>query len=320
MDLLNKLEKWRKLPHKIIRMWERQCNKHHAYDYPETSGGWRKYGSKPVYGNISTGSIFDPYVQKCGEEYVMYASERNSGSIIRLESSDGKSWKNKQVCLCGGCLKWAASVNRACVMPKDNEWHMWFTGQKNNFSVIGYARSKDGILFHPVSDIPALHPIEAYEGNSVMNPCVLWDARKSIYKMWYSAGEDYEPDVICYAESSDGMLWQRYREPVMRPDKKYKYAQYKLGGCDVKYLNGKYVMFYIGYQNLDVARICNAESIDGIHWMPSVDNPIIAPTYGSWDADAVYKPSVVSEGETFLLWYNGRHKRREYIGLALFGE
>ena len=37
-----------------------------------------------------------------------------------------------------------------------------------------------------------------------MNPFVMYEDGK--FKMWYAAGETYEPNVICYAESDDGVL------------------------------------------------------------------------------------------------------------------
>lgn len=41
-------------------------------------------------------------------------------------------------------------------------------------------------------------------------------------------------------------------------------GKYKIGGCHVIELSeNELLMFYIGYQNLDVARICYAKSIDG---------------------------------------------------------
>jgi len=65
-------------------------------------------------------------------------------------------------------------------------------------------------------------------------------------------------------------------------------------GCDILKENDRYYMFYIGYQNVDTARVCMAESNDGIHnWVRSMDNPVISPEKKSWDADAVYKPTVV---------------------------
>lgn len=76
-------------------------------------------------------------------------------------------------------------------------------------------------------------------------------------------------------------------------------------------------MYYIGYQNVDVARICYATSKDGIQWNRSEDNLLISPSRNRFDSDACYKPAVVEHGGKQYLWYNGRHKHDEYIGLAI---
>lgn len=47
--------------------------------------------------------------------------------------------------------------------------------------------------------------------------------------------------------------------------------------------------------------------------------PLIQPGCNAeaWDAEAVYKPTVVREGKRWLLWYNGRRGGSEQIGLAV---
>ncbi|MCD7923962.1 MAG: hypothetical protein LUI85_04395 [Bacteroides sp.] len=67
---------------------------------------------------------------------------------------------------------------------------------------------------------------------------------------------------------------------------------------------------------MDVARICEAHSNDGVNWIRSLENPILSPTYNSWDSDAVYKPAVVYNDDSIFVWYNGRYGRKEYIGFA----
>ena len=71
-------------------------------------------------------------------------------------------------------------------------------------------------------------------------------------------------------------------------------------------------------ENIDNARICTAESDDGIHWKRNKQNPILAATKSAWDSDAVYKPSVYFDEieNKALLWYNGRKGHDEYIGVA----
>ena len=183
-------------------------------------------------------------------------------------------------------------------------------------TALGYAISHDGKLYKR-KEIPVVSATLSFEGVSVMNPCVLWDCKNNKYRMWYSAGENYEPDVICYAESVDGINWTKYTAPVLELDKSRKWEQYKVGGCFVTVDDdGVYTLYYIGYQNVDVARICYATSKDGINWVRDDNNLILSPTKGAWDSDAVYKPSILQcEGKLYL-WYNGRKGKEEYIGLA----
>ena len=52
-----------------------------------------------------------------------------------------------------------------------------------------------------------------------MCPHVLWDEEKKLYRLWYSGGEQYEPDAIGYATSPDGLKWTKHENnPVFRGD------------------------------------------------------------------------------------------------------
>ena len=78
-------------------------------------------------------------------------------------------------------------------------------------------------------------------------------------------------------------------------------------------------MFYIGYSDINTARIFVALSRNGINNWKRGNNPIIEPTKDIFDNDACYKPSAVFnwKNNRWMLWYNGRNKNKEYIGLAL---
>jgi hypothetical protein len=139
--------------------------------------------------------------------------------------------------------------------------------------------------------------------------------------MWYSAGETYEPNVICRAASLDGINWRKHRaNPIFVKEPANFYERDRIGGCQViPYKNG-YLMFYIGYEDIDTARICAAWSPNGISmWRRLRSNPLVSPGPGMWDSDACYKPSAAYEKDNgrWLLWYNGRRGDEEYIGLAI---
>ncbi len=304
---------------KVRRKIEYIHNKKATYDYAPQQGGGEKYGS-PVFGDETTASVFDPFVVMIEDRYRLFVSERKNSGIICTDSTDGIEWEKWKVALeAGDKGSWEERVNRASVCKIDGKWLMWYTGQSRNNSAIGIATSDDGIRFTRMQQKPILVPSEPYEKGSVMNPCVLWDKDEKIFKMWYAAGEQFEPDVLCYAESKDGINWERYANNPILEKSNEKYDQCKVGGCDILKENDRYYMFYIGYQNVDTARVCMAESNDGIHnWVRSMDNPVISPEKKSWDADAVYKPTVVlnKQKNKLLMWYNGRKQNCERIGLV----
>lgn len=304
---------------KISRKCRRILNQTKAFDYPETAVGWKKYEGNPILQD-KVGSVFDPYVCRFGNAYIMCVSRRANHSLAFYESSNGIEWKNSYTVLEGlPGNTWEAKVNRATFLKHNGLWYLWYTGQTDNHSAIGLAISEDGHIFKRVSKDPVIRPDLPAEGTAVMNPCVIWDASSKLFKMWYAAGENYEPDVIMYAESADGILWEKRPEPVMKAEKKLKYQQYKVGACDIAIMrDGTYRMAYIGYQNVDVARVCLASSMDGIHWVPSKENPIISPGKGKWDSDSVYKPTIeFTDDRTVRVWYNGRSRYTESIGLAM---
>ena len=92
----------------------------------------------------------------------------------------------------------------------------------------------------------------------------------------------------------------------------------KVTACQVVKLRDWHYMFYIGFQTHERATICLARSRDGItNWERLQDNPIVAPDKDAWDADACYKPYAIFDGHRWLLWYNGRCKAPEQIGLVV---
>lgn len=287
---------------------------------------WIKYKLNPVLGYDINTIVFDPFVMLDENKlYRMYVSWRNVGKIALSFSSDGIKWSNLQIVLeKGNSSSWENIVNRASVIYKDGVYYMWYTGQSNGVSKIGYAISKDGLYFKKL-DNPVLIPEYSYEKESVMNPHVIYDDKEKIYKMWYSAGESYEPDVIGYATSEDGINWIKYKNnPIFFKNRnKLSLDSFKIGGCDVhKMQDNTYLMFYIGYSDINTARIFVAKSKNGItNWKRNF-NPIIEPTKNEFDNNACYKPSAIydKKNNKWMLWYNGRKKEKEFIGLAIYNK
>ena len=310
---------------KIIKRLCRGCvrafNQLCTYDFPEEGGGWIKYNCNPVLGDAQTGSMFDPFVRIVNNEYVMCVSRRKTHTLEFYRSSNGINWTNPITVLSGiDGSSWETEVNRGSFVLKDGRWYLWYTGQHDGRSCIGLVISEDGMKFKRHSDVPVLTPELQFEGVAVMNPCVLWNEDEKMYQMWYAAGENYEPDVLCYAESQDGVQWKKNAAPILTADKQIEFQKAKVGACDIlKLKNGQYCMAYIAYENTNVARIALAYSEDGVSsWVYKNDTPILSPGRGKWDCNAVYKPTLCfdQQGESIFLWYNGRKKHCERIGLA----
>ena len=280
---------------------------------------WVKY-EKPVLGGGDLGTVFDISVLKDGKEYIMYSSWRPKRSVAISTSADGKNWTSPEIVLGpNDVTEWEDDINRPSVLIKDGIYHLWYTGQyKGKNSWIGYATSKDGKNFVRQSDKPVISPTEPWEKVAVMCPHVIWDEKEKIFKMWYSGGEQYEPDAIGYATSKDGLNWNKHLQPVFVAEPSKEWEQYKVTACQVIKRKNDYLMFYIGFRDIDFAQIGMARSKNGIdNWERYRANPIIAPTENAWDASACYKPFAIQEKNRWMLWYNGRNGSLEQIGLAI---
>jgi predicted GH43/DUF377 family glycosyl hydrolase len=301
----------------------------------ETAGGWAKYPGSPVLGG-SLGTCFDVSVLKepDADKFRMWFSWRPKKSIALVESRDGTSWGEPVIVLGpNNATDWEADVNRPVVIRRPDGYHLWYTGQARGQSWIGYATSLDGRAGHHPQDgragwswkrmspKPVLSPEKPWEKTSLMCPHVIYDDQTKLYRMWYSGGEQYEPNAIGYATSPDGLRWTKHQDnPIFRPDPKSAWEQERVTACQVVRQGDWHVMFYIGFRDVDHAQIGVARSKDGITgWQRHPANPIIRPGKDRWDHDAVYKPYAILDGDRWLLWYNGRRGGGEQIGLAIHG-
>lgn len=281
---------------------------------------FHKFEGSPVFGNRETGTMFDAYVWKQNGQLRMDVSWRPKMALAVTFSDDGIHWDEPIITLeRNPASGWEDDLNRNCVVPVPGGegYLMWYTGQARGKSWIGIAHSKDGIHFERFRNEPVLSPEADFEGESVMNPYVMYEDGK--YRMWYAAGETYEPNVICYAESSDGIHWEKYgQNPIFTCAPENEYEQNRIGSCHVLHEEDGYLMFYIGYRDIHTACVCAARSKDGITgWERMKENPLVVPTEGTWDENSCYKPTVIRGADgVYHLWYNGRRGAEEYIGYA----
>jgi hypothetical protein len=286
----------------------------------ETAGGWKKFEGNPVMGG-EYGTCFDISVLREGGKYRMWLSWRPQKSVALVESADGIHWSEPPQIVLGPRPEtgWEDSINRPVVVLRTDGYHMWYTGQVKGRSWIGYATSSDGVHWKRMSDKPVLTAEKDWEKPSVMCPHVMWDERAKVFRMWYSGGDNYEPNAIGYATSEDGLTWKKCEaNPVFSGDSCIEWEKDRVTACQVERRGGYYLMFYIGFRDVHHAQIGVARSRDGITgWQRHPANPIVRPGKDQWDHDACYKPYAIFDGQKWLLWYNGRRGRLEQIGVVL---
>lgn len=284
----------------------------------EVQGGWRKYSGNPVLGG-EYGTIFDICVLRERDGFRMWVSWRPKKSVALTESGDGIHWSVPEIVLPPAMeTGWEDDINRPVVVHREDTYHMWYTGQANGKSKIGYATSAEGRKWTRLSRNPVLESTEPWEGVALMCPHVIWDQQGQTWRMWYSGGEQYEPNAIGYATSPDGIHWTKYsKNPVITPAPRTEWEKERITAAQIIRWKGWYYAFYIGFRDVDHAQIGLARSRDGIQdWIRHRDNPIVRPTPNGWDADACYKPYAVLVNGRWMLWYNGRNKSFEQIGLV----
>jgi beta-1,2-mannobiose phosphorylase / 1,2-beta-oligomannan phosphorylase len=292
-----------------------------------TRGGWQKHPASPVLGG-PLGTCFDLSMLVEDGLYRMWFSWRPRKSIALCESQDGVHWSAPRIVLGPRQTPrgWEEDLNRPAVIQQGGRYHLWYTGQfpgilprgADGHSWIFHATSPDGVVWDRSGAEPVLSPDQPWEKAAVMNPSVLWDERAGLFRLWYAAGEQYEPNAIGHAASPDGITWTKISSnPVFGADPANPWEQHKVAGCHVVYQDGWYLLFYIGYWDEDTAQIGIARSRDGLTgWQRHPENPVIAPGLDAWDGEACYKPFAICDGRRWRLWYNGRRGNMEQIGLA----
>lgn len=286
--------------------------------------GWKFADHNPVLGG-ELGSCFDPYVIFDNATYRMWFSLRDMRGIAYTESQDGISWSTPALVLpLPAEHPNLIDINRCSVLKRGPQnYQMWFTGQTKTQSHLYTATSPDGLQWTCQQSTPILTPEFSWEKTSVMCPDVIMEPHTQKLRLYYSAGEQYEPDCIGLATSDDGITWSKNDHPIFTANPTYPWEQVKVTACDIHYDNGWYYMFYIGFSDIDHATICLARSRDGIsNWERHPRNPILRPPgalhYFQWNRDALYKPAAIKTDTGWVMFLNARRRHKEQIGLATY--
>lgn len=192
-------------------------------------------------------------------------------------------------------------------------WNLAVTVPWKN--TIGLAISEAGAPFERWSAFPVV-ALDEHDLFSLSYPWVIQDGGK--YRMWYGSnvswGENTDeiPHVIKYAESGDGVHWEKH-DGVAIDTSEYDNA----AACRPCVLrdSGLYRMWFCARGSK--YRIFCADSDDGLTWTRLSKDDGIDVSAGSWDSDMIEYPCVFDHGGQRFLLYSGDGYGRTGFGLAV---
>lgn len=229
-------------------------------------GGWRKYEKNPVIGDEGD-FCFDNHVLKIGDHYRMYFSWRTHYSIAYTESEDGLQWGERHVVLSPRKeIGWEEDLNRPAMDVRDGIYRMWYSSQTTG----GFNKGKW---------------VDSYI-----------EASK----------EDKGGSVIGYAESRDGITWERLETPVLVPDRPWEKRSLMCPTILWDEEQELYKLWYCGGGWFEPDAIGYAESKDGIVWKKEGQEPVFAPDKRYlWERAHVAGCQVVKMDGWYYMFYIG---------------
>lgn len=216
-----------------------------------------------------------------------------------------------------------SGVTTSCVITHEGRKYQYYSGWSLGMTVpfyfyIGLAISDDGgETYRKVSAAPILERNEV-DPYLTASPFVLIEG--SIWRMWYVSctgwelrnGKPQHSYHIKYAESSDGIHWERNGRVCIDYKSKEEYA---IARPSIVKEDGVYKMWYshrgasyeLGY----------AESRDGLSWDRRDEESGLEVSDQGWDSEMLAYPFVFDyRGDRYML-YNGNGYGETGIGLAV---
>jgi hypothetical protein len=217
-----------------------------------------------------------------------------------------------------------SGVVTSCLVTDGSRRLLYYTGWARGVTVpfylaAGIAVSENDGPFTRLSDGPLLDR-NAVDPFLTASPFVTRDA--GTWRMWYVSGSRWSSTAagprhdyhIRYAESDDGIAWQRRGTVCI--DYAAGTDEHAFGRPHVLKHDDGYAMWYsvrgqgyvIGY----------AESGDGVTWTRRDDAGGLLPSPDGWDGEMVEYPWVFEHAGARYMLYNGNGYGRSGVGLAVW--
>ncbi|MBI1934829.1 hypothetical protein HYS31_00155 [Candidatus Woesearchaeota archaeon] len=141
---------------------------------------------------------------------------------------------------------------------------------------------------------------------NVYAPDVLYE--NGIYKMWYGGQGNDGHDRIHYAESADGITWDKKGVVLDNGNSNH------VNDPSVVKVDGTYYMYYTDANVAENDRIHLATSTDGKTWVKKGIVLDVGPF--QWNSRIVGRPSVMKQGSLWMMWYDTNDGVTSYVGYA----
>jgi hypothetical protein len=284
---------------------------------------WTRYPGNPVLpmqnGLVylhSPSVLYDPVLKT----YKMWFVSNSGGgnSISYAVSTDGINWSlygDNPVLTVGPTGAWDGySISGPCVIFKGTTYIMYYAGSStSSVASIGMATSSDGIHWTK-REQPVLSATPGtWNEPAVYHPSVYVDGDK--YYLWYT-GNNGGNSVIGLATSTDGITWiNDVNNPILTTSPS-GWDSEDVGASPVVKIGNNYYMFYLGTAQCCHFSMGYAISTDGVNWVKSADNPILALMPNSWESSSLGNMSVLLMNDTLKMWYSGTYNGPWEIGYA----
>ncbi|MGB2625598.1 MAG: glycoside hydrolase family 130 protein [Candidatus Acidiferrum sp.] len=154
---------------------------------------------------------------------------------------------------------------------------------------------------------------DGWESAGTFNPAAVERDGKTV--LIYRAQDRAGTSRLGYAESSDGIHFQRRAEPVLSPEAEYE----KGGGVEdprIVEIAGVFYMTYTGYNKKD-AQLCLATSTDLLHWERK--GILLPANQGNWNVGWTKSGAILKEkihGKYWMYWLGAASDRTDQMGIS----
>ena len=167
----------------------------------------------------------------------------------------------------------------------------------------GYATGGQWVKY---SGNPVLVPTPgSWDNDYVVSPRVLFN--DTTYRMWYDGGNS-GVGAIGYANSTDGLTWNTYPNPVLSPGGPGAWDSGTVTVGSVIWNGTAFLMWYGGSNTtISGGEIGLAMSKDGISWTKYSENPVLRRAIFSLDQSYMASPYVIKLSTEYWMWYTGKN-------------